>query len=368
MIKYLRDKLIDWCANKATVTIAELHNSLNPHAISMSAPDGSLKFIQESLPATILVETPTGFSEIKKTLKTVKYNIWKLKLDNGLSLECADDHIVMLSFGAQVYVKNIKVGNIIDTKFGMAAVVSVEQTESTEHMYDLELNDDKHLFYTNNIVSHNTETSCAFLLWSAIFKPDQTILVASNKSKNAMEIIGKIQYAYEELPLWLKPGIDENAWNKHECSFDNKSRIVATTTSADSGRGMAISLLYCDEFAFVKPHISREFFDSILPTISTGGSMIVSSTPNGDVGQYAELWRGANAGLNDFKSGVTFVPWDAPPGRGEEFKKKFIGLLGERKWRQEYQCFSAETRVDIEYPDGTRAKISIAELEKLLCQ
>lgn len=92
-----------------------------------------------------------------------------------------------------------------------------------------------------------TETTCAFLLWSAIFKPDQTILVASNKSKNAMEIIAKIQYAYEELPHWLKPGIDENSWNKHTCAFDNKSRIVATTTSADSGRGMAISLLYCLE-------------------------------------------------------------------------------------------------------------------------
>lgn len=183
-----------------------------------------------------------------------------------------------------------------------------------------------------------TETSCAFLLWSAIFKPDQTILVASNKSSNAMEIIGKIQYAYEELPHWLKPGIDENSWNKHTCAFDNKSRIVATTTSGDSGRGMAISLLYCDEFAFVKPHVSRQFYDSILPTISTGGAMIISSTPNGDVGQFAELWRGAKAGLNEFKHGITYVPWDAPPGRDEEFKKKFMGLLGERKWRQEYEC------------------------------
>lgn len=183
-----------------------------------------------------------------------------------------------------------------------------------------------------------TETSCAFLLWCAIFKPDQTILVASNKSSNAMEIISKIQYAYEELPAWIKPGIDENSWNKHECKFDNKSRIVATTTSSDSGRGMAISLLYCDEFAFVKPHISREFYDSILPTISTGGSMIISSTPNGDVGQYATLWKEAEAGLNEFKHGITRVRWDEPPGRDEAFKKKFMGLLGERKWRQEYEC------------------------------
>lgn len=208
-----------------------------------------------------------------------------------------------------------------------------------------------------------TETSCAYLLWSAIFKPDQTILVASNKSSNSMEIIAKIQYAYEELPAWLKPGIDENSWNKHTCAFDNKSRIVATTTSADSGRGMAISLLYCDEFAFVKPHISRQFYDSILPTISTGGSMIISSTPNGDVGQFAELWRGAKAGLNDFKYGITYVPWDAPPGRDEEFKKKFRGLLGDRKWRQEYECeFLTEELTLVDSTLITQAETRVEQL------
>lgn len=90
-----------------------------------------------------------------------------------------------------------------------------------------------------------TETTCAFLLWYAIFHSDKTILVVSNKGSNAKEIIAKIQYAYEELPDWLKPGIDVNSWNKHECAFENKSRIIAQNTSSDSGRGLAISLLYC---------------------------------------------------------------------------------------------------------------------------
>ena len=90
-----------------------------------------------------------------------------------------------------------------------------------------------------------TETTCAYLLWFAIFNFDKMIVVASNKSSNAMEIIGKIRYAYEELPDWLKPGVNEDSWNKHELAFDNKSRIVSQATSADTGRGLAISLLYC---------------------------------------------------------------------------------------------------------------------------
>ena len=90
-----------------------------------------------------------------------------------------------------------------------------------------------------------TETTGAFILHQAIFYPNKNILIASNKSANAKEIIAKIQNAYEELPHWLKPGIDDKNWNKHTCAFENKSIIVAETTSESSGRGKSISLLYC---------------------------------------------------------------------------------------------------------------------------
>lgn len=187
-----------------------------------------------------------------------------------------------------------------------------------------------------------TETSCAFLLWYAIFNPDKTVLIASNKSTNAMELIGKIRYAYEELPNWLKPGIDADNWNKHTCSFDNKSRIVSTTTSKDSGRGLAISLIYCDELAFVKPHVQNEFWDSILPTISTGGAMIITSTPNGDSNLFANMWNAAKGKLPEEREEDDFIPlhvkWDQPPGRDEKFKRAMISKLGERKWQQEFEC------------------------------
>lgn len=113
-----------------------------------------------------------------------------------------------------------------------------------------------------------TETSAAYLLWYALFNEEKMVLILSNKSDGAKEIISKIQNAYEELPHWLKPGIDDDSWNKHECRFDNKSRILAGATSADSARGLAISLLYLDEFAFVKTHLQEEFWTSVLPTLS----------------------------------------------------------------------------------------------------
>lgn len=178
--------------------------------------------------------------------------------------------------------------------------------------------------------------SAAFLLWFAAFNNDKTILIASNKNKSAMEMIHRIKQMYEELPMWLKPGVTADGWNKHELHFDNGSRIISEATTENSGRGFSISKLYLDEFAFVKIGIQKDFWASISPVLATGGDCIITSTPNGDHDQYAELWRGAVAEVNGFKA--IFVPWDAPPGRDEKFKREEMSKIGERRWRQEYEC------------------------------
>jgi hypothetical protein len=187
--------------------------------------------------------------------------------------------------------------------------------------------------------------SAAFLLWYAIFNFDKTVLIASRANDHAMEMIQRIRFAYEHLPHWLKPGVQEDGWNKHTVGFDNGSRIMSTATSENAGRGFSISLLYLDEFAFVAPNIQDEFWTSISPTLATGGSCIMTSTPNGDMDIFAEIWRGANIPSSDPNAVVghngfyaTRVHWDQPPGRDEKFKEEQIAKLGERKWQQEYEC------------------------------
>lgn len=136
-----------------------------------------------------------------------------------------------------------------------------------------------------------TQTAAAYILWWAIFKDNQYILVASKDQGGADEIMVRLWYAYEELPWWIKPGVKKNDVKTKE--FDNGSKIVSTATTASAGRGRSVSLLYLDEFAFVPPRMANDFWASIAPTLSTGGSCIITSTPNTDEDKFAQIWFNA---------------------------------------------------------------------------
>lgn len=88
-----------------------------------------------------------------------------------------------------------------------------------------------------------TATSAAYILWFSIFQETVNVLIAANKFRSATEIMDRIRFAYEELPDWLRPGV--TTYNVQKIVFDNGSKIESTTTTADSGRGKSISLLYC---------------------------------------------------------------------------------------------------------------------------
>lgn len=88
-----------------------------------------------------------------------------------------------------------------------------------------------------------TTVAAGYLLWYAMFVEDSTILIASNKYDSAQEIMHRIRYAYESMPDHIRAGVKE--YNKRSMSFDNGSRIVASTTTENTGRGMSLSLVYC---------------------------------------------------------------------------------------------------------------------------
>ena len=190
-----------------------------------------------------------------------------------------------------------------------------------------------------------TTTAAGYLLWYAMFNPDSTILIAAHKYTGAQEIMQRIRYAYELCPDNIRAGC--TSYNKGSIEFENGSRIVSQTTTETTGRGMSITLLYCDEFAFVRPTIAKEFWTSISPTLSTGGKAIITSTPNSDEDQFALISKGANKcvdefgnetelGVNGFKGYQS--RWDEHPDRDAQWKLDEIGRIGEDRFRREHGC------------------------------
>ena len=153
--------------------------------------------------------------------------------------------------------------------------------------------------------SGKTTTAAAYLLWYAMFHPDQTILIAAHKYTGAQEIMQRIRYGYELCPDTIRAGVTN--YNKGSMEFENGSRIVSATTTGNTGRGMSISLLYCDEFAFVNPSIADEFWTSISPTLATGGRAIITSTPNSDEDTFAIIWKESQNKFDE--EGFHDLPW-----------------------------------------------------------
>jgi len=187
-------------------------------------------------------------------------------------------------------------------------------------------------------------SAAGYLLWYAMFVPDSTILVAAHKFAGAQEIMQRIRYAYENCPNHIKAGV--TTYNKGSLDFDNGSRIVSATTTENTGRGLSISLLYLDEFAFVRPTIAKEFWTSITPTLATGGKAIITSTPNSDEDQFALIWKGANKcedefgnttelGVNGFRAYK--ANWRAHPERDEKWAAEMRSQLGDDRFRREME-------------------------------
>ena len=200
-----------------------------------------------------------------------------------------------------------------------------------EKMFD-HFNDNRFSIVLACRQSGKSISSVAYLLWYALFKPEQTIAVLANKGATAREMLGRITLMLENLPFFLQPGC--KALNKGSIEFSNNSRILAAATSGSSIRGMSVNLLFLDEFAFVEN--AAEFYTSTYPVVSSGSTsrVIITSTANGLGNIYHKLWEGAVQGTNEFKP--FRVDWWDVPGRDEEWKRQTVSNTSELQFDQEF--------------------------------
>lgn len=194
------------------------------------------KFVESFDVSEWEVLTEDGFKDISTSNKTVEYERYTIILENGMSIDCADDHIFITSAGEEVFAKNA-LNMVLHTIEGPMTVIHVQASGEFCCMYDFSVDSETHTYYTNGILSHNTTCVAAWLLWYALFKQDQSIAILANKGAQAREILSRVTLALENLPFFLQAGCKE--LNKGSITWENNSKIFCAATTGSSIRGKA---------------------------------------------------------------------------------------------------------------------------------
>ena len=191
------------------------------------------------------VESIEGFVPVTHLNKTIPYDVFEISIGDK-TLKCADTHILIDENYNEMYAIDSD-GRTVITKDGNQKVMNVLDLGYKENMYDLSVKSENHVYYTNDILSHNTVTVATYILWKALFYlgDEMTIGIAANKQGMAIEVLDKIKNIFVNLPFWLMTGV--NSWNKKTVEFENKVRILTSATNGDSFRGFTLELLYIDE-------------------------------------------------------------------------------------------------------------------------
>lgn len=308
--------------------------------------DESQKVVKSfKLPEGYEIETDTGFKPVTYLHQTKRFKKFRIETESGKWIEGADKHIIFDENMNEIFIDQLVVGSLIQTRDGIEKIVSITSFNSKVGMFDLTVEDENHRFYSNDILSHNSIMTAIQILHYCCFNVEKNVLLLANKGKTVEEVLSKIKSIYLKLPLFLKPGIYKD--NVTSMSFDNDCKIMTSATTADAGIGFSIDFLYADEFAHVPDNIARSFWKSIYPTLSSlkNSRCIITSTPNG-FNLFYELYSDSLKKKNDFANMITY--WYDVPGRDEKWKQSQIQNLGGNValFNQEFGCqFTTENTI-----------------------
>ena len=218
-------------------------------------------------------------------------------------------------------------------------IISLDRGYVPFEMYDFQqdmmktFNDNRFVIVKCPRQVGKTTTAVAYLLWTILFKDAQKVAILANKGKTSQDILGKLQLAYENLPMWLQQGVIE--WNKRSVELENGSVIIADSTSSSAARSGAYNIVFLDEFAFVPSNIAHDFITSVYPVITSGTQtkILIVSTPNG-MNLFYKMWMDAVEKRSNY---VPFeIHWSMVPGRDDAWREETIRNTSERQFEQEF--------------------------------
>ena len=137
----------------------------------------------------------------------------------------------------------------------------------------------------------------------------EKILIIANKLDTSMEMANKIRAFVEQWPKWVGASFSPDKNSQRHYKLTNGCEVKAVATSRDALRGYTPTVLVFDEAAFIEA--DGDFWAACMASLSTGGKVIVVSTPNGYDPIYYDVYNQASKGINNFKISEMFW-WKDP--------------------------------------------------------
>ena len=153
------------------------------------------------------------------------------------------------------------------------------------------------------------------LVFAKKSKPEK-ILIIANKLDTAVEMANKVRSFVEQWPSWLGVGFSSEKNAARHFKLSNGCEVKAVATSKDALRGYTPTILIFDEAAYIEA--DSDFWAACMASLSTGGKVIVISTPNGFDPIYYSIYDQALRGMNDFK--ITEMYWYRDPRYSKDLK------------------------------------------------
>jgi hypothetical protein len=182
----------------------------------------------------------------------------------------------------------------------------------------------------------STTTQAYMAVKAGFADPDnpEVILVIANKLKLSMKFLKGIKDYLKQLPRWIWGpeyyGSEDNEKksifitdSKIEIELPNGSQVVAVATSEDALRGYTPTYLVFDEAAFIDN--GDAVYTAAMSSISTGGKVILISTPNGMDPLYYKTYEQSKAKKNQYH--IVEMRWFEDPRYNKDLRwtKKIEG-------------------------------------------
>lgn len=182
-------------------------------------------------------------------------------------------------------------------------------------------------------------------------------LILSSSDRQSKEVMQKVYSHLRYLKVRSNEIIDAEKQTKEEVSLPNGSRIISLPANPDTVRGFSGNV-YLDEFAFHKD--TREIWRAMYPTVTRGYKIRITSTPNGKLNMFYDIWQHNEK----FSKQMTDIYTAVKDGLKVDIEELRKGINDPDAWAQEYECqFIDEATAYITYEMITACEDENATIE-----